>query len=985
MIPSLNRIGFYDTKYIDDIKLKNHYDLLSSQKPPIDIIIDDILQNKSKVYILKSTTGSGKSTVFIEALFRNKMKHGIMICTQQRIAIAEDTSQKTVNLYPKTFNIKNTGFKTGKSQHIIEKRPGLYFMTTQILNNIIMSMSADEFGRAYPIVIIDEAHEPLTEIIIAMMLIRDYLLKHRNSPFCPLFVFMSATLDPYVFGEYLEVDICDPKNCGYVTAPYNHEIVKHHLNPTTASNNLTNEIVKTTIEILTEKIDWKHNANDILIFLPGLNQITQTIQQLNRYIPNKLKSKIDIISYMRNDVINRTENWSKFTNIEHKNNFVRIIISTNLLESAANIPTLKYVIISGWAKRNIKYPYTTKPAMILNPIVKSSLIQQIGRIGRFQSGDSYLMFDEKTENILRDEVYPSTLIDPNISLTFLQILLNKKYQIELNQTFKDAISILKLQTYNYVIDLVNDLNVMNPPSFDVYLSIYNELIQNNLITFDSRLSIYSYLLSKLSGFYLNVVVIINKLLAWNLHIDEISTIIALYEENISTSLYPDIKIEKIRNDIINLLSGNEKNNYYYKRIYEIRELLLESDMIFNQHTLTMFDDSSRVDYVLFALSKIFQLEIDQKMKNIIGKGEPDYYMDSIQEKFLKVWKITPDVIPTVVNSNVEDNLYKDLKSEINNIERKLDNIPNRVYNFKRNLLDKGKLLVDNIKAETPTGELKTVRGGVKQLEILRFIEENTDTPFERIFHGASFPNGGVIMTNKYYPNMDWFASSYIEENEFKDKKKNKFRYLTDEYGVSDKYPEKFSFGNHGGNVLNPKECYKIAEDMTKYFKGKKASISWSDIGISTEGDDENREEHHIDLIKMQLFLGCLTLEKGGAFAGKMFSLYAHQTRSIMYLMTDLFDKVFVVKPFASRVSNREHYHIGIGYHPEKLDKWISYFTSNKYLTYDEKKYDCFDNLNTTRTRDGINQLLYIIDNISKKIKKVEKTDNINKYINYLTK
>lgn len=57
-------------------------------KKPIDIILNQLKENTCHYYILSAGTGAGKSSYFVNELYKSQNK--AIICTQPKVALCKD-------------------------------------------------------------------------------------------------------------------------------------------------------------------------------------------------------------------------------------------------------------------------------------------------------------------------------------------------------------------------------------------------------------------------------------------------------------------------------------------------------------------------------------------------------------------------------------------------------------------------------------------------------------------------------------------------------------------------------------------------------------------------------------------------------------------------------------------------------------------------------------------------------------------------------
>lgn len=217
---------------------------------------------------------------------------------------------------------------------------------------------------------------------------------------------------------------------------------------------------------------------------------------------------------------------------------------------------------------------------------------------------------------------------------------------------------------------------------------------------------------------------------------------------------------------------------------------------------------------------------------------------------------------------------------------------------------------------------------LKQYELLSqmpFIEHNLDHFIH--FDNASFPGSFIRATNHYIYETkiryyDWFASSLINQVEL-----NKDP-LKDEYNLVTNYPYRWLMDKfNNGDVLSRDNLL----DITKKFDNiGKCHLYTSDLGFDVSEDYTNQETLHLRPHIGQILWGLTTLKNGGNFSVKQFTFFTIETRKVIYILSLLFDKLYIVKPATSKITNSEVYLCGFGYKPNlyttnilyhKLENW----------------------------------------------------------------
>lgn len=122
--------------------------------------------------------------------------------------------------------------------------------------------------------------------------------------------------------------------------------------------------------------------------------------------------------------------------------------------------------------------------------------------------------------------------------------------------------------------------------------------------------------------------------------------------------------------------------------------------------------------------------------------------------------------------------------------------------------------------------------------------------------------------------------------------------LKDDYGLYKSNPERYT----PCDVMNVKNLQTIINKRIKY------DMVVGDIGIYHENDYEHlQEEHQLDIEWGQMILGLNIVKQNGIMILKMYSLTSVQSLLLLDTLSYFFNKVYVVKPYTSRIFNAECY------------------------------------------------------------------------------
>ncbi|XP_052178950.1 DExH-box ATP-dependent RNA helicase DExH6 isoform X2 [Diospyros lotus] len=203
------------------------------------------------------------------------------------------------------------------------------------------------------------------------------------------------------------------------------------------------------IEQLLRKICIDTEDGAILIFLPGWDDINRTRERILTSLYFKDSSKFLIISL-----------HSMIPSVEQKKVFKRpppgcrkIILSTNIAETAVTIDDVVYVIDSGRMKEKSYDPYSNVSTLQSSWTSKASAKQREGRAGRCQPGICYHLYSKFRAVSLPEFQVPEIrripieeiclqvkLLDPNCEV---EDFLSKTLDPPVSETIRNAVFVLQ--------------------------------------------------------------------------------------------------------------------------------------------------------------------------------------------------------------------------------------------------------------------------------------------------------------------------------------------------------------------------------------------------------------------------------------------------------------------------------------------------------------------------------------------------------------
>lgn len=198
------------------------------QHVPLDYIMDwfakRLKSSKSpadRIMVLRSSTGSGKSTVippeFFHRFFEETRRRNIA-CTQPRVLTSIEIPKTILPFHsPEWLRKTNKSGRTplimgeniGFQNSVISKKPmrGIVYLTVGTLQQQLNIMDDESFMRKYSLIVIDEAHERSIGTDFTMYMMKKFINKNYKNPDCPFLLITSATFNTHKFADYLLTDV----------------------------------------------------------------------------------------------------------------------------------------------------------------------------------------------------------------------------------------------------------------------------------------------------------------------------------------------------------------------------------------------------------------------------------------------------------------------------------------------------------------------------------------------------------------------------------------------------------------------------------------------------------------------------------------------------------------------------------------------------------------------------------------------------------
>ncbi|ENW07540.1 ATP-dependent RNA helicase HrpA [Acinetobacter beijerinckii] len=363
-------------------KIKLNQDLPVTQYA--DRLIDAI--QKHQVIIVAGETGSGKTTQLPQiAMLAGRGLTGMIGHTQPRRLAARSVSQRIAEEVGEKLG-ESIGFKIrfneqGSQDSIVR------LMTDGIL---LAELTNDRFLSKYDTIIIDEAHERSLNIDFIMGYLKQLLPKRPDLKV----IVTSATLDVNRFSQYFNhAPIFEVEGRSFPVELRYRPISELSIVGSDDDEfddfeeNLPRAVVQAVEECFADAESKGHpEYADILIFASTEQEIRELQETLQKYGPRHTEV---LPLYARLAIAEQQKIFSPGGKGR------RIIIATNVAETALTVPNIRYVIDSGFARIS-RYNYRSRVQRLpIEAISQAAANQRKGRCGRIAAGVCIRLYSEE--------------------------------------------------------------------------------------------------------------------------------------------------------------------------------------------------------------------------------------------------------------------------------------------------------------------------------------------------------------------------------------------------------------------------------------------------------------------------------------------------------------------------------------------------------------------------------------------------------------
>lgn len=352
---------------------------------PIDCHLPQIVElvRQSRSLVLVAEPGAGKTTRVPPAILRAGLlssQHPLLVMLQPRRIAARAAAQRIAE--ENGWQVGNEVGYHVRFDRMLTAHTPLRVLTEGILNRQLID---DPFLEGIGAVVLDEFHERSIHTDLAIALLKE--IRQTVRPDLILIV-MSATLEAEPVARFL--DDCPILRAQGRTFPVQ---TLYAGSPAGVAKAPLSDQVAAAIEIALGPGAPANDAGDILVFLPGAEEIRRTARRIEA-----LAQRHDLLVLPLHGNLPADQQTLVLRPARQR----KIILATNIAETSLTIDGVRTVIDGGLARVASYDPQRGLDRLDLQRISKASAAQRAGRAGRTAPGRCIRLWSGAEDRFLDD-------------------------------------------------------------------------------------------------------------------------------------------------------------------------------------------------------------------------------------------------------------------------------------------------------------------------------------------------------------------------------------------------------------------------------------------------------------------------------------------------------------------------------------------------------------------------------------------------------
>jgi ATP-dependent helicase HrpB len=350
---------------------------------PIDSHLPELIEvaRRHRAMVLVAEPGAGKTTRLPPAIVRAGilgLEHPNLVLLQPRRVAARAAAARIAQ-----ENGWQVGGEVGyqvRFDRRIGPRTRLHVLTEGILTR---RLGDDPILDGVGCVVLDEFHERSIHTDLAIALLREVRQTIREDL---ILIVMSATLDAEPVARFLG-------DCPVVRIEgRTHPVQISHAPPPAGAM-----LPEQAADAVVGAIDSDRAGGDVLVFLPGVQEIRRTMHLLE-----PLAARHDLLVLPLHGTLTLDEQVRALRPSPQR----KIVLATNIAQTSLTVDGVTTVIDTGVARVASYDPQRGLDRLELQPISKASATQRAGRAGRTRPGRCVRLWTEKQQAALDEFELP---------------------------------------------------------------------------------------------------------------------------------------------------------------------------------------------------------------------------------------------------------------------------------------------------------------------------------------------------------------------------------------------------------------------------------------------------------------------------------------------------------------------------------------------------------------------------------------------------
>ena len=395
--------------------------VLSSARTPRTLSIhahrDELLYllEECSVLVLAGETGCGKSTQVPQFLHKAGWTQGgrRVVCTQPR-RMAAITVATQVASQMKVSLGEEVGYAVRFDSRcdLNKKRSVIKYCTDGLLLRETLS---DPLLSQYSVVMVDESHERSLHSDVLLGLLKK-ILRKRPKDF--RIIVASASMDARLLENFFEAGMNKGDNVK-VARVLNIRGKPHDVDMLFLDRPCKDYVTKAIDTVLS--IHASEGAGDVIVFLPGVEEIDKAIDLLNEKhysagggeqdlialplygsLPYRMQMRVfesvgDLLPSSHSKSSSSSSNRGKkraASALSQHGHVRKVIFATNIAETSVTIDGVRFVVDSGFSKMPFFDVESGVDSLITCVASKASAVQRAGRAGRTNPGKCFRLYTE---------------------------------------------------------------------------------------------------------------------------------------------------------------------------------------------------------------------------------------------------------------------------------------------------------------------------------------------------------------------------------------------------------------------------------------------------------------------------------------------------------------------------------------------------------------------------------------------------------------